>query len=39
VIVDVKSKEEAIDWSSRFAALVGDIEVDIRPIFDGSEFQ
>jgi hypothetical protein len=37
VIVDVKSKEEAIDWSSRFAALVGDIEIDIRPIFDGSD--
>ncbi len=31
-IMRVKSIEEAIEWSSRFAAVVGDVEIDIRPV-------
>lgn len=29
--VEVKSRAEAIEWSSRFARLIGDVEIDVRP--------
>ena len=29
--VEVKSRAEAIEWSSRFASLIGDVEIDVRP--------
>ena len=32
-ILDVKSKDEAIEWASRFAVLIGDIEIDITPLY------
>jgi hypothetical protein len=32
VIVRVKSLEEAIEWASRYARMVGDAEIDIRPV-------
>lgn len=28
----VTSLDEAIDWVSRFAALIGDVDIDIRPV-------
>jgi hypothetical protein len=31
-IVAVKSIDEAIDWATKFADLVGDTEIDIRPV-------
>jgi hypothetical protein len=31
-IVKVKSIEEAIEWSSRFATVAGNVELDIRPV-------
>jgi hypothetical protein len=33
-IVRVNSRDEAIAWATRFAALVGDIEIDIRPLYE-----
>lgn len=33
-IVDVSSRDEAIAWSTRFADLFGDIEIDIRPLYE-----
>jgi hypothetical protein len=32
VLLEVASLDEAVHWSTRFAALVGDIEIDIRPL-------
>jgi len=34
VILDVKSRDEVVGWASRFAALIGDIEIDITPLRD-----
>ncbi len=31
-ILRVGSREEAVEWASRFAAIVGDAELDIRPV-------
>src|SRR3982751_1221984 len=31
-ILDVRSKEEAIERSGRFAAVIGDVEVEVRQI-------
>jgi hypothetical protein len=31
-IVRVSSLEEVIGWASRFASIVGDVEIDLRPI-------
>jgi hypothetical protein len=33
-IVDVSSRDEAIAWSSRFAQLFGELEIDIRPLYE-----
>ena len=30
-VMRVRSLDEAIDWASRFAAVVGDTEIDVRP--------
>ncbi len=30
-VLRVRSLDEAVDWASRYAAVVGDAEVDIRP--------
>jgi hypothetical protein len=30
-VLRVRSLDEAIDWVSRFAAVVGDVEIDVRP--------
>jgi hypothetical protein len=31
-LVDVRSKEEAVYWASRFGELLGDVEVEVRQI-------
>ena len=33
-ILDVPSIEDAIEWATPFANLMGDIEIDIRPLFE-----
>jgi hypothetical protein len=35
-VIEVKSKEEALDWAKRIPFQDG--EVEIRPIFEGSDF-
>ena len=34
VILDVKSRDEVVYWATRFAELIGDIEIDITPLLD-----
>jgi hypothetical protein len=33
-IMELSSRDEALQWSDRFAALIGDVEMDIRPLYD-----
>ena len=35
-ILDLPSTEEAVQWSTRFANLIGDVEIDIRPLYPQS---
>ncbi len=35
-IIEVKSKDEAIQWVTRFAKIIGDCEVEIRLMDHGS---
>ena len=35
---DVKSKEEAIEWTTRFLQVLGEGECEIRPLFEASDF-
>lgn len=39
-MIDVKSKEEAIEWVKRWPAIDGDgnIEIEIRPLYELSDF-
>ena len=37
-VLDVPSLEEAIEWSKRFRAIVGDGETEIVPIFGPGDF-
>jgi hypothetical protein len=34
-ILRVQSLDEAIEWASRQAAVLGDVEIDIRPVTEG----
>ena len=36
-LIQAKSKEEAIEWATRFAEVVGDVEVEIRQIAEWSD--
>jgi hypothetical protein len=44
-MVQVKSKEETIEWASQFAKVlcdakvVGDVEIDVRQVLEVSEFR
>ncbi|HSD19449.1 MAG TPA: YciI family protein [Anaeromyxobacter sp.] len=38
VMLQVKSKEEIFDWAARFANVVGDVEMDVRQVFEASDF-
>ena len=37
-ILQVNSKEEAIEWSTRFANVIGDVEIEIRQVVEASDF-
>ena len=37
-IMDVKSMDEAIHWTTRFLEVLGEGESEIRPIFEASDF-
>src|SRR5918997_1512945 len=37
-IVQVESKEEAIEWATRFAEVHGDVEIEIRQVIELSDF-
>jgi hypothetical protein len=34
-ILKLKSLDEAIEWSTKFAQVLGDLEIDIRPVTEG----
>jgi hypothetical protein len=38
VIIDVASKQAAIDWSKRYAQVLGDIEIEIRQVVELEDF-
>ena len=37
-IIEVSSKEEAIEWATRFAHVIGDVEIEIRQVVEVSDF-
>lgn len=37
-ILNVNSKEEAIEWATRFAEVIGDVEIEIRQVVEMSDF-
>jgi hypothetical protein len=37
-LFDVKTMDEALDWTRRFLEVVGKGECELRPIFDPSDF-
>jgi hypothetical protein len=37
-IIDVASKEEAIAWATRFADIIGDVEIEIRQVVEAADF-
>jgi hypothetical protein len=37
-IIEVNSKEEAIEWATRFANVIGDVEIEIRQVVEASDF-
>jgi hypothetical protein len=37
-ILEVASKEEAIEWATRFAAIIGDVEIEIRQVVEAADF-
>ena len=37
-IVQVESKEEAIEWATRFADVIGDVEIEVRQVIELSDF-
>lgn len=38
-IMDVQSIDEVIEWASRFAALIGDVGIEIRPLYEPSDLR
>jgi hypothetical protein len=38
-LLEVKSKAEAIDWTTRFLKVLGEGECEIRPLYEPSDFQ
>jgi hypothetical protein len=36
-VLQVRSKEEAVEWTSRFAEIIGDVEVEVRQIAEESD--
>ncbi|HEU5100168.1 MAG TPA: tRNA (N6-threonylcarbamoyladenosine(37)-N6)-methyltransferase TrmO [Roseiflexaceae bacterium] len=37
-ILDVPSKAEAIEWATRFAKVIGDVEIEIRQVVEQADF-
>jgi len=39
-IIEVKSKQEAIEWARRWPAIAGDenVELELRPFYEASDF-
>ena len=37
-ILDVPSKAEAIEWATRFAKIIGDVEIEIRQVVEQADF-
>ena len=37
-IIEVSSKDEAIEWATRFAKVLGDVEIEIRQVVEASDF-
>ena len=37
-ILQVDSRDEAIEWSTRFADVIGDVEIEIRQVIEISDF-
>lgn len=37
-IVQVGSKDEAIEWATRFADVIGDVEIEVRQVVELSDF-
>jgi hypothetical protein len=35
-LIQVRSKDEAIEWASRFADVLGDVEVEVRRVADSA---
>lgn len=38
-IMNVNSIDEVVEWASRFAALIGDVQIDIRPLYEPSDLR
>jgi hypothetical protein len=37
-IIEVNSKDQAIEWATRFANVIGDVEIEIRQVVELSDF-
>lgn len=37
-IIEVSSKDEAIEWATRFAKVIGDVKIEIRQVVVGEDF-
>ena len=37
-LLQVRSKEEAVEWAARFAEVIGDVEVEVRQVAERSDF-
>jgi hypothetical protein len=37
-ILNVGSKDEAIEWAKRFAKVIGDVEIEIRQVVEMEDF-
>jgi len=38
-IMNAQSMDEVIEWASRFAALIGDVQIEIRPLYEPSDLR
>ncbi|MBA2346412.1 MAG: YciI family protein [Rubrobacter sp.] len=37
-VVQVESKDEAVEWATRFADVIGDVEIEVRQVIEMSDF-
>ena len=38
-IMNVNSIDEVVEWASRFAVLIGDVQIEIRPLYEPSDLR